>query len=667
MKKATKPGSGVRPLRADWRDIPVSMASRAGEPLWHLDIRTPGVRADELKIRWRSKRLGEISISKRELTGLIDAAKAFLSSMIQDPPPGRRRWSQRTIKANSGILLALIDWMAVDGVRAFAELDKSSIRRMRTWLGSRRGRRENSTLSLQTVRCYFWVLRAFYEQRHKLLDAPLRQPDATAAQRMRTAGPTNTGIPAIPDAIAVSLLSAALKWVECHAGILLEAADVRYAAVQDLGRSAAARASARALEGLRSTLTDAHLAGPCGSALEGAVELKAALKYLRDACFVVIGGFVGMRASEVLSLRMGAIELRRDAQGGEQAYVVGRLFKTSDARDGRVERWIAPPPVVQAVQVLERLTAPIRAVTGRTELFLTPPGRGHQAGVTTVLALSVRMNKFSRCVGVPLHNGVQWRFSTHQLRKTFARFVGKRDRTQLMALSEHFKHVSLAMTARSYVGTDFDLRELVDEQGRAETASALERLLTSDQLAGRTGERISEKGALFRGRAGEQVRKDYISFVLRETDLRIHACDYGWCVFQAETTKCGGRTEPDEAMRSPSVCLSCSNMVVEAQHAPYWRERRERHAALLPAASLLTRSVLVEGIEQCDGVLRKIGANGAKERRKEGLDRTDGDDCKSLPSGSRKVGSGRRAASATRRAVGTRHASGSSSRGRKKP
>jgi len=65
------------------------------------------------------------------------------------------------------------------------------------------------------------------------------------------------------------------------------------------------------------------------------------------------------------------------------------------------------------------------------------------------------------------------------------------------------------------------------------------------------GERIAAGNARFRGRAGEQVRRDYIDFVLRETDLRIHACDYGWCVFQPETARCGGEAAPSEAAVAP--------------------------------------------------------------------------------------------------------------------
>ncbi len=58
------------------------------------------------------------------------------------------------------------------------------------------------------------------------------------------------------------------------------------------------------------------------------------------------------------------------------------------------------------------------------------------------------------------------------------------------------------------------------------------------------GERIAAGNSSFRGRAGEQLRRDYIEFVLKETDLSIHACEYGWCVFQPETSRCGGSFVP---------------------------------------------------------------------------------------------------------------------------
>ena len=85
----------------------------------------------------------------------------------------------------------------------------------------------------------------------------------------------------------------------------------------------------------------------------------------------------------------------------------------------------------------------------------------------------------------------------------------------LLALADHFEHASLAMTAKGYVGNDFDLHELVDHESQVGTAEALDRFLCSDQLAGRMGERIASRNAMFRGRAGEQVRRDYVSCVLK--------------------------------------------------------------------------------------------------------------------------------------------------------
>ena len=61
-----------------------------------------------------------------------------------------------------------------------------------------------------------------------------------------------------------------------------------------------------------------------------------------------------------------------------------------------------------------------------------------------------RINAFANYVGVQLHDGHPWQLSTHQFRKSFARFIARRDRSQLLGLAQHFKHVSIAMTAKGY-------------------------------------------------------------------------------------------------------------------------------------------------------------------------------------------------------------------------
>ena len=285
-------------------------------------------------------------------------------------------------------------------------------------------------------------------------------------------------------------------------------------------------------------------------------------------------------------------------------YTQARMFKTVDNPRGRLERWLAPEPVAHAVELLERLSLPMRKASGRRELFLTKNKRGDIVAVTNI-QISSRIRQFD--VNVPHHQGKPWPFRAHQFRKTFARFMARRDRSQLMALADHFKHASIAMTAKGYVGNDFDFKDLIDHEGQTETAQALNRFLTSDRLAGSMGERIMAENAAFRGRAGEQVRRDYIAFVLAETDLRVHACDYGWCVFQAETARCGGIAAPSEGARSPSTCLGCVNFIVDERHRDYWQDRRRRNEALLDKASALTRPALDKAIGECNRVLALIG------------------------------------------------------------
>jgi len=76
---------------------------------------------------------------------------------------------------------------------------------------------------------------------------------------------------------------------------------------------------------------------------------------------------------------------------------------------------------------------------------------------------------------------------------------------------------------------DFDLGQLIDHESRAETATALDRLLLSDRLAGRMGERIAAGNARFRGRAASRFGATTSTSYCGKQIFRIHACDL-WLV-----------------------------------------------------------------------------------------------------------------------------------------
>jgi integrase len=492
----------------------------------------------------------------------------------------------------------------------------SACRRHRCTNASRQVQGTGRPIAPATIMIYLRVIKDLYRQRAKLIDAP--RCDALPMEKtFEAAGVTqaNKGwIPYIPDAIAVDILTKALDWVTHHAAPILAARDMWHAEFEASKAAGASKwlSSRRAQTMLRVK----GLLGPKGEAIDGARVMHRFVTHLTEACFIVIVGFVGMRVSEILSMEVGCIEHKPIGETGDtQAYIVARMFKTVDDTRGRVERWLAPEPVVRAVQILERLSLPMRKVSGRRDLFLAKDVHGKIVPVTGA-DIGLRTRKFATYVGVPHHDGKPWPFRPHQFRKTFARFVARRDRSQLMALSDHFKHASIAMTAKGYVGNHFDLKDLIDHEGQVDTARALNCFLTSDRLGGRMGERIVAENAAFRGRAGEQVRRDYIEFVLAETDLRIHTCDYGWCVFQPETARCGGVAAPNEATRCPSTCLSCANFVVDERHRGYWQDRRRRNELLYEKGSALTQAVIDQAIGECNRVLALIGDgnNESKER-----------------------------------------------------
>ena len=616
-----RPGTAPATAATDtgaWMDAPVSSRSRFGDDLWLLDVFVAGRPPSQKRLGWDLPLPEAACITGAQHVGLVRAAKQFLWSMAVPSPGGRRRWSPSTLRSSGQMLQVMVGWMAMEGVASFRAVTPQTIDRLVGWLRARPGRKGG--LCPATVGNYLKLVRFMFLQRAKLDDAPAIDPlpGSTPHEVAGVSAADLGSIPFIPDAVAVDLLSKALSWVELHSAGIIAAAEVRGGAwdvVLARGLTPLSRG-----EFVSRAVRRAAATGPDGLPIGGRRALQKCVRHLSTACFVVIAGFVGMRVSEILSMQAGAVERHPIGEtGAEQAYVAARLFKGSDEPLGRPELWAVPEPVIRAVECMERLSALWRGDADGTDLFVAITGAGGYASDTCITncAVAVRLRAFAQHVGVPLHEGEVWHLSPHQFRKTFARFVGRGDRSGLLALAAHFKHVSVAMTSRGYVGTDHELHELIDDEARAETAVALDRLLSSDALGGLMGERIVGRNHAFRGRAGEQVRRDYIRFLLEETDLRVRGCDYGWCVFQAETAKCGGETAPNETRRSASVCAGCTNFCADDPHRPFWQDRRGRNEELFhqSAGYPLVQAVAAEAMEECDLVLRGIeggqGGGGA--------------------------------------------------------
>jgi len=97
--------------------------------------------------------------------------------------------------------------------------------------------------------------------------------------------------------------------------------------------------------------------------------MASAIDALYAACFIVIAYLVGARASEILRLKVGCVK-RLGADRDPMTFIVGAIFKKEPEYHGRPHEWVAPPPAVQAVTLLEALSEGHRRQTGRDDLWL---------------------------------------------------------------------------------------------------------------------------------------------------------------------------------------------------------------------------------------------------------------------------------------------------------
>jgi hypothetical protein len=353
-------------------------------------------------------------------------------------------------------------------------------------------------------------------------------------------------------------------------------------------------------------------------------ELVRRTDLLYAACFVVISYLVGPRVSEILHLKAGCVH-RRSAEGASEpvTVMVGAIFKRQSGYHGRAHEWVAPPAAVQAVAVLEALSAGQRAVAGREELWLRRR-RGNGATewhevepelleIPSTARVSIQLERFGAWLGLT-YEGRPWRLTTHQGRKTFARFVALRDRTCLFALAQQLGHRERAETDNGYAGSDYRLTQEIDAEILEQSVNAWEHMLAAPGLGGRAGEEIVANRPRFRGK---RIKEDLASYarLLVDAGLVLGVCDWGFCVYREEYSAClGNAAGPNPARREPSTCARCQNFVVSEQHRPYWANQVHRCQGLLdePALPLQTLRIVRARLDEARSLVRAIDC-GRKE------------------------------------------------------
>ena len=365
-------------------------------------------------------------------------------------------------------------------------------------------------------------------------------------------------------------------------------------------------------------------------------SLPMLIDLLYGACFVVISYLVGPRVSEILRLKARCVK-PFDEPASELthkvAMIVGAIYK-AESYHGRRHQWIAPLPAVYAVTVLEALSAPHRARSGTSDLWQRPSDRNFSidewlADIPLKLRISAtnsanaRVNRLAIWLQVPDYRGRRWRLTSHQGRKTFARFVALRDRTALYALSQHLGHRDIRQTDQSYVGTDYQLTSEIDAAVLDESIAGWEQMLSATTLAGRMGAEVLTRRPRFRGARVKQEIRAYAR-MLTDSGLTLGVCEWGYCVYREEFSACHGSTlGPDPVRREPSTCARCKNFAVTDAHRPYWADQADRYQRLLNDASLPTQTLKISRarLDEARSLLRMLDSSSQEIRREQSSQR----------------------------------------------
>lgn len=564
--------------------------------------------------RFTDERYGSLLRTSRQLIGLIRSRSLCTGLSLRPSSVLNYFFSLRF----------LLRWMDQEGVSRFTDLDATAFLQFQRWLTQRpvAGR---PTHAAGTVQRHLYLLTYLYRFRNDLDDG--LQIDPFPGGNHRQAADDREGLrrpwPYTPDSVAVALVQAAVELVTNDATDILRARETYRVAAAARTPSAGSYAhTGRATRALhRANISQTDTERPVRSVS----ELVLRIDMLYAACFIVISYLVGPRVSEILHLKAGCVQRRCDDSAGEPVTViVGAIFKRQPGYHGHPHEWVAPPPAVQAISVLEALSAEHRAISGRDELWLR---RRHGNGATewhrvrlelleipSTARVSEQLLRFGAWLGLT-HRDQPWRLTTHQGRKTFARFAALRDRSCLFALAQHLGHRERAYTDHSYVGSDYRLDQEIDAEILQQSVTAWEHMLAAPGLGGRAGVEIVAKRPRFRGNRIKQDLKSYARLLV-DAGLVLGVCDWGFCVYREEHSAClGNAAGPNAARREPSTCARCKNFAVSEQHRPYWTEQVHRSELLLnePALPLQTLRIVRERLNEARSLIRAIDAAGNEE------------------------------------------------------
>ncbi|WP_416400458.1 hypothetical protein [Alicycliphilus denitrificans] len=590
------------------------------DPVWTFKPTNVLEETELVRIRWNFTLPSGGRFTDERHASLLETSRQLMALIRSRSLGTGLAQRARTVKSYFMNLRELVRWMDEAGFARFSDLDAQALLQFQRQLSGRPGM-ARASLAPATVQHYLYLLTYLYRFRGQLDDGlhfdPFPGRTHGQAAGVREAGKRRW--PYTPDAVAVALIQGSIDLLDRGTTPVLQARAIYAQAMaaatrRGCGFGACTNAATRALQ-------QAGIVIPStGKHIRSVKELARLVDMLYAACFVVISYLVGARVSEILHLHAGCVQQRGEADA-TITVIIGAIFKRHPEYHGKLHEWVAPPVAVQAIAVLEALSEPHRQQAQRPNLWLR---RCRASGATewhspcrgtlTIPSVPRMRQLLARLAGwltLPQYEGKAWVLSTHQGRKTFARFAALRDRSALFALAQHFGHRERTVTDQGYCGSDYRLNEEIETEIMEQSATAWEHMLAAPGLGGRAGTEIIAKRPRFRGARLKQDIKSYAR-TLVDAGLVLGVCDWGYCVYREDSSAClGNAAGPNPARREPSTCARCANFVVSNEHRVYWTNQVQRCEVLLDDPSLPLQALRIarERMQEAQALVRAIDAS----------------------------------------------------------
>ena len=368
---------------------------------------------------------------------------------------------------------------------------------------------------------------------------------------------------------------------------------------------------------------------------------RALVRHYVSACAVLVQGLLGLRASELLSIRRGinadnnlpiCVRTEVSNDGLFTVFLLdATLTKTADGSE--TATWtIGAVPVdsnelpiaIDAIICLNRIASIMDFHSDDPErIFFSFCNNGLSEGTrwsaTSRNTASGLARYIKSCIrffvdfdtlpdeslsGVKKNDLVAWKesyggiFRPHMLRKTFAQFMYHTDPSLIRGIQLQLQHQSLAMTY-GYIGSGQQRSiRTVSEQLLATTVMSI---MFGEKPGGRQGRRLLENideyyelvGQSKSVKAWVKVQKYHI-----ENNIRLFSNgQHGYCLpVEPDEMRCHkiagtsnpGVLGPNLAHRSPDVCSGCNCFVLMSNKSDFWirRYRENQQAAQQLAAKL---------------------------------------------------------------------------------